>query len=143
MSRTDRMLEYDGIVRTALTEAGARRDLCLANIGKHWVITNRLWEPGASGHAANYGWPTGPTSDSLLMQPVEIGHDLRWVDYSQTVQLMGRVMLVDDQPMQTADVMMSDDLYGLVSTDTIRALRGGMRVTLPEGKLRSWRMPDV
>lgn len=127
MSRVDRMREYDGIVRRALGAVGATSDARLANLGKHWVMTKLLLEPVHAGRAANYGWHKGPTSAAGVLQPLETGHDLVWVDYSQMVQLMGQVMTVDGESMRTADVMMSTELFGLVSSDPIVTGSGGSR----------------
>lgn len=143
MSSTRRMLDYHTIVESALQAANAKPDDLLANTGKHWVITNRLWEPGRAGKAANYGWHVGDSGEGVLDQPVELGHGFAlWVDYSQLVQLMGAVMIVDGAPARTADVMMDPELYGLVSSDFIRSSGGaGHPVTIKEGVLRGFRYP--
>ena len=142
MSSTRRMIDYQNIVQGALEVAGAKASDLVANSGKHWVVTNRLWEPGRAGKAANYGWYSGPTSQGGLAQPVELGHGFAlWVDYSQLVQLMGATMIVDGALARTADVMMDPELHGLVSSDFIRSSGGGQTVKLAEGVMRGFRYP--
>jgi hypothetical protein len=141
MGQTSRVLEYHALVQRGLDAAGAQAGHLLANMGKHWVITNRLWEPGRKGFAANYGWHRGPTSADALWQPVEVGHGFAiWVDYSQLLQLVGPVMIVDGETMSTVDVMQSPDLYGLVSSEKVRCPNG---VTKAEGPLRGVRHPSA
>lgn len=107
MSLTRRMLEQSAQVDKAISDqhATGKKGL-VADVGKDWVNTKRLFEPYQASsqcepgpeRAANYGWHlTTPwifRSESLpevnVFQPVGLCHTIGHVDYSQVVRLVRR-----------------------------------------------------
>jgi hypothetical protein len=127
MASTARMLQHHHSVeakragRAGLTE----------NVGKHWVLTNRL--AGAGNRAANYGWfdASAPRASGAhrVWQTLGLAHDADHVDYSQVVRLVRRRCLVDGDERDLLDVMCDPDLAPLASSE------GPLRV------VRVWGVP--
>ena len=70
-------------------EANYPRVVC--NVGKHWVLTNRIF--GKTGTAANYGWydttaPYRSASGYKMWQTLGTRHNDQHTDYSQVLQLV-------------------------------------------------------
>ena len=118
MANTDRMVRHSREVDAK------RRGRCglIANVGKHWVLSNRL--QGRPGTAANYGWFR---ADGSPIQTLGIQHNIQHVDYSQVIRLVRRDMIVDGRVRDIQEVGADPDLAGLVSS---------------EGVLRVWRVAD-
>ncbi len=122
MANTSRMLEHHRRVE----ERVAGRTGLIENVGKHWVLTNRL--AGRRDRAANYGWfdPGAAHRHGRhpLWQPLGLAHDLDHVDYSQVVRLVRRRCTVDDAERDLFEVMTDPALAGLVSSEgPLRVLR--------------------
>jgi lysozyme family protein len=116
MSYTSRMVRHH---REIEVHRAGRAGL-VRNVGKEWVLTNRL--VGQPKQAANYGWftPAGPSTLGSGLQGwqlLSIKHVRSHVDYSQTLCLVKRTMLVDGVERDLADVLRSPDLWGLVSDE--------------------------
>jgi len=113
MGHTSRMLQHHGRVE----EGRAGRPGLVENVGKHWVLTNRL--AGRPDLAANYGWydPRAPHSSGKhrLWQPLGLAHNLDHVDYSQVVRLVQRECLIDGEARDLTEVMTDPELAPLVS----------------------------
>lgn len=121
MSNTRRMVQHSREVdeqKRAFGEAG----LC-ADPGKDWVLTNKLlWVPG---RAANYGWHdpgsrhTTSVRGQRVWQPLfeTRPHDLKHVDYSQTVRLMRRTMVLDGAEVPVDRVLSDPGLFRLLSSE--------------------------
>ncbi|WP_438021877.1 hypothetical protein [Sorangium sp. So ce233] len=122
MANTSRMLEHHRRVE----ERVAGRAGLIENVGKHWVLTNRL--AGSRDRAANYGWYDPKAAhrhgQHTLWQPPGLAHDLDHVDYSQVVRLVRRRCTVDDAERDILEVMTDPALAGLVSSEgPLRVLR--------------------
>ncbi|WP_437774294.1 hypothetical protein [Sorangium sp. So ce1097] len=122
MASTSRMLEHHRRVE----ERVAGRAGLIENVGKHWVLTNRL--AGRRDRAANYGWYDPKAAhrygQHALWQPLGLAHDMDHVDYSQVVRLVRRQCTVDDAERDLLDVMTDPALAGLVSSEgPLRVLR--------------------
>jgi hypothetical protein len=131
MARTDRLVEYSALIEGRVE--GAPR--LVANEGKHWVVTSRLFPPphgagvdkpegqrGSCHNAANFGWHTrGATSRSPgglpVVQSIGLAHDRHHVDYSQLLTLMGDTALVDGEPHKLAQLAADPELYPLVTDE--------------------------
>lgn len=126
MAHTSRMLQHHRAVEAKV----AGRTGLIENVGKHWVITERLTEE--QDRAANYGWydHAAPTLRGAhrIWQNVGLAHNLEHVDYSQVLRLVRRTCEVDGEEMDITDVLADPDLAGLVSD---------------EGPLSFWRIPGV
>lgn len=105
MSHTSRMLQQSQLVDKMIAEAqlDGRQGL-IADVGKDWITTNKLWQPYDPGtkcepghpRAVNYGWhlkpdwmfksPANPTMN--VLQPVGLCHTIGHTDYSQVVRLI-------------------------------------------------------
>ncbi len=123
-SSTARMLDYHECVEKKV----AGRAGLVENVGKHWVITNKLLS--SPGKAANYGFfsagaPHVTASGIRAWQPLGLAHNGAHVDYSQVLRLVGEKVLVDGKTMLFKDVATDPALCGLVSSEGIlRTLRG-------------------
>lgn len=107
MSHTSRMLQQSDLVDRMIAEAQLEKGQGLiADVGKDWITTNKLWQPYDPGErcepghprAVNYGWhmdpklkwmyhsPVDPNVGTL--QPVGLCHTIGHTDYSQVVRLI-------------------------------------------------------
>lgn len=129
MANTSRMLAHHRRVE----ERVAGRTGLIENVGKHWVLTNRL--AGSRDRAANYGWYDPGAAHRhgrhTLWQPLGLAHDLDHVDYSQVVRLVRQRCTVDGAERDLLEVMTDPALAGLVSSEgPLRVLR---QPGVPEG----------
>lgn len=115
MACTSRMLEHHRCVEARV----AGRAGLIENVGKHWVLTNRL--AGRPDRAANYGWydPKAPHRHGrhALWQPLGLAHDPDHVDYSQVVRLVQRRCVVNGAERDLVEVMTDPALAALVSSE--------------------------
>jgi hypothetical protein len=91
---------------------GKVRGLLTAGIKKDVVWTNRLREKPHK--VALYGWHH---PDGRPIQPLYVGHQDRYVDYSHGLRLLHAEMLVEGRPAQVADVLRDPNLCGLLSEE--------------------------
>jgi len=123
-SATSRMRDYHQSVEKKV----AARSGLIENVGKHWVVTNKLLT--SPGKAANYGFfsasaPNVSASGIRMWQTLGLAHNGSHVDYSQVVRLIGEKLIVDGQSMLFKDVATNPALAGLVSSEgVLRTLRG-------------------
>jgi hypothetical protein len=95
----------------------------IINFGKTWNLGTQLGPPHPQGGwlSLNYGWylDTAPYVGSNfgyhLWQQLSSGHNDAHVDYSQVFWAVHPMMIVDGQPMPTADVLRSAELAGMIS----------------------------
>lgn len=92
----------------------------VATVGKSWVD---LAKPTGS-KAVNYGWHGGPIARSnavtpglKVIQPVSTFHNRSHADYSQTLRLVDRVVLVDDVERDLETVLRDPDLGKSIAHD--------------------------
>jgi len=111
MAFTSRMVQH----HRKIEEKRAGRPGLVSNVGKDWVLTNRL--AGNPNHAANYGWFDTGAPNKKLWQTLGLAHDRWHVDYSQTVRLVNRTLTVDGTVVQLDDVLRSGELAALVSDE--------------------------
>lgn len=109
MAHTHRMVRHSREVDDKL------RGRCglVANVGKHWVLTNALRGRHPT-RAANYGWFK---PDGSVWQNVGLAHSQHHVDYSQVVRLVQREVYVDGLAVDIEYVGRSESLWGLVSNE--------------------------
>lgn len=121
MGSSARMIEHSKCVDTRI----AGRKGLIVNVGKHWVLTNRISEK--KNVAANYGWFM---KGRRPIQTLGMRHDTAHTDYSQVLRLVKPMIKVDGREIDIRRVGRSPDLWGLVSD---------------EGPLLVWRAsrPDV
>lgn len=123
MSTTRWMVKHSARVDALV----AGRPGLASNVGKVWVLTNRL--VGRPDRSANYGWhsPNGPyvmCDGTKGWQPLGLAHDTNHTDYSQIIRLVRRDVIVDGEAMDIDDVLRSPVLCGLVSHEgPLRILR--------------------
>jgi hypothetical protein len=120
MADTARMLAHSASVERLIQG----RPGLVENVGKNWVLTNKL--VGHPGRAANYGWfdtsapySSGPNGHGKhrLWQPLGLAHDLNHVDYSQTVRLVHPRCLLDGRVAAIANVLRDARLASLLSDE--------------------------
>ncbi|EYF01390.1 hypothetical protein [Chondromyces apiculatus] len=126
MGYTSRMIQH----HTKVEAAYAGRQGLIENVGKHWVLTNRL--AGTRNVSANYGWydEAAPRKFGAhkMWQTLGLAHNLDHVDYSQVMRLVQRCCLVNGEERDLTEVMVDRTLAPLVSS---------------EGPLRFTRLPGV
>ena len=120
MSLTYRMEEYSHLIDNA---RGSQCGL-IDTVGKDWVNTNRL--VGRPDRSANYGWHSSSAlyqaatpEGGKVWQPVGLAHNLAHADYSQSVRLIKRTMVVDGSEMDIEDVARDPELCWLVSSEGV------------------------
>ncbi len=84
----------------------------VAGIKKDVVVTNRLAEKPK--RVAIYGWHK---LDGVPIQPLNVSHVNRYVDYSHGVRLMKRAVVVDGKPRDVRPVLYDAALCALVSDE--------------------------
>jgi len=121
----DRMGDWSEIVAHSqrVDAAIAGRTGLVANVGKHWVISDAIAGRYVAGlpAAANYGWhkPGGG-----MWQTLGTAHNLAHADYSQTCVLVRRICRVDGEPRDLRYVLQDQALAALASvTGPMRVLR--------------------
>lgn len=121
MASTARMIEHSKCVDQRI----AGRKGLVVNVGKHWVLTNRISDK--RNLAANYGWFM---KGRRPIQTVGTRHDTAHTDYSQVLRLVRPVIRVDGREVDIRRVGRSPDLWGLVSDEgpllVWRASRSGV-----------------
>lgn len=108
----------------ALPEYDPSLNQLVDTVGKYWVLCNKV----KNDRAATYGWHfvgssymgiTGFPCESKMpyrcIQNATVGHDDWHVDYSQTVRLACKDVLVNDQPMNLLDLWKNPEMCYLVS----------------------------
>jgi hypothetical protein len=108
MASTARMIEHSKCVDQRI----AGRKGLIVNVGKHWVLTNRISEK--RNLAANYGWFM---KGRRPIQTVGTRHDTAHTDYSQVLRLVKPSMRVDGREVDIRQVGRSPELWGLVSDE--------------------------
>lgn len=108
----------------ALAEYDPNANQLVDTVGKYWVLCNKV----KNDRAATYGWHfvgssymgiTGFPCESKMpyrcIQNATVGHDDGHVDYSQTIRLACKSVLVNDIQMNLLDLWKNPDLCYLVS----------------------------
>jgi hypothetical protein len=83
-----------------------------AGIKKDIVICRELADN--PGHVAIYGWQT---PDKKPIQPLYLGHNAAWTDYSHGVRLVSDTMMVNGEYHSVTDVLREPTLCGLLSNE--------------------------
>lgn len=101
-------------------EAIAGRGGLVANVGKDWILSDRLL--GARAHtgeqaACNIGWYK---PDGSRWQNPGFAHSLTYFDRSQTCRLVARVCQVDGEPRDIRDVLRDPVLAMLVASGQMK-----------------------
>lgn len=135
-STTAAMKEHSARLDAQLAKLGQPKGL-KATVGKDWVIDPDCWtKKKVAQQAVNYGWHfrpgnsyqgiTGNITASLIKDPETkqyvhmiqsrgFHHDIKHVDYSQTLRLVAKLCVVDGQETSVADVLRDPLLAKLVS----------------------------
>lgn len=92
--------------------AGAPVGAFMGGIKKDVVITAQLATNPLK--VAIYGWHQ---LNGSPIQPLYLGHEITYMDYSHGIRLVKQVMLVDGQPMLVTDVLAHPTLNALISDE--------------------------
>jgi hypothetical protein len=128
MGHLSRMIEQSALVDELIAQHGGSAGQLVADVGKDWVITRRLWN--SPSRAANYGWLTGAGQSAAatsvggwVIQGIGLAHGLQHVDYSQTLRLIYREVEICDQSSCWAediyDVIKDPELAPLISHEGV------------------------
>jgi len=91
---------------------GQQAGLLVAGIKKDLVLTRRLKE--RPHRVAIYGWHR---PDGQPIQPLYVGHQDTYVDYSHGIRLLAGRMIVDGRTLHVSDVLKDPRLCTLVSNE--------------------------
>lgn len=123
MAFTGRMIEHHEAIEEKLDREPIRHGL-IDNVGKIWAITRKVL--GKVGLAANYGWYVDSGAlraanswAGRVHQSVGHAHNTEHVDYSQTIRLMKRTMILDGEEIDVADCARNPELASLVSHEGV------------------------
>lgn len=119
---TDAMIAHSADVDREAQAKGASAPPPIANVGKTWVLSSRLFTPGAldKNRAANYGWIGGPLASDTsvtglpIIQSVGTHHTAGapgtagHTDYSQLALFAHRSATYNEAPVDLADVITGD-----------------------------------
>jgi hypothetical protein len=83
----------------------------IAGIKKDLVISGKISRDKRPGRVAIYGWHK---PDGQPIQPLYTGHIFWWVDYSQGVRLVYRLIRVDGKWMDYTEVLKNPVLSRLI-----------------------------
>jgi len=86
----------------------------IAGIKKDIVISNKL--KSKPNHVAIYGWHK---LDGKAIQPLSTIHINTYVDYSHSVRLVSKKIVVDGKEMSISDVLSNTELCGLISDEGV------------------------
>jgi len=136
IASTARMIEHSKCVDQRI----AGRKGLIVNVGKHWVLTNRI--TAKKYLAANYGWFQ---KGHRPIQEVGTRHDTAHTDYSQVLRLMKPTIRVDGREVDIRRVGRSPDLWGLVSDEgpllVWRAIRSAVAPTQDDSAVLTAPLP--
>jgi hypothetical protein len=125
MDSPERMLDYHRAIDSALANAHGDGSWnpggIVGNVGKHWVLTNKLL---GSNRVRNYGWYVErgwhvSASGRRMIQTLGGAHNGRHVDYSQQVQLVKNEIMIDGQMRDFAEVARDPELCWLISSEGV------------------------
>jgi len=111
-------------------KALTREPFVICNVGKHWVLSNRLTsKPNA---AANYGWysksaPYLSASGMRMWQTLGTAHNTSHTDYSQVFQPVRNVVELDGVVLPLAEVLAHPEFWVALSDE------GPLKVTRVPG----------
>lgn len=122
--------DYSAMLLHSSRVGPVSRKLLIANIGKHWVLSNSI----TTSRVVNYGWyasdaPYVSPSGLRMWQTPGTKHGPTHVDYSQVLRAVLGTMEVDGVPMSLREVASSPELASLVMGR--------------EGPLRIFRIPGT
>lgn len=120
MDQPSRMLDYHREVDRRIARHTALRGRLVANIGKHWVLSNKATQK----RAANYGWYVdagGSVSASgrRMIQTLGTAHNGRHSDYSQVLRLVKDELSAHGQSMPLGEALLDPELCPLVSSEGV------------------------
>ncbi len=113
-----------------VVKALAKPPFVICNVGKHWVLSNRLTsKPNA---AANYGWysksaPYLSASGMRMWQTLGTAHNTSHTDYSQIFQPVRNVVELDGVVLPLAEVLAHPEFWVALSDE------GPLKVTRVPG----------
>jgi hypothetical protein len=94
--------------------AGASLGDLVGGIKKDVVISAQLAD--RPGKVAIYGWHQ---LNGQPIQPLYLGHEITYVDYSHGIRLVRQIMLIDGEPRCIQDVLKDPQLCQLVSDEGV------------------------
>lgn len=117
MALTQTMMKHSALVEK---ERAGRTGL-VRDSGKIWALTNKL--VGRPERSSNFGWHGGPLAQSkspggaAVIEPLDLAHGAGHTDYSQIVQLVAPLAIVDGKQMPLDDLLRHPTLSRAVSDE--------------------------
>jgi hypothetical protein len=108
--------DHQVLVEAQMNSTGATRGVLTAGQKKDIVISPRLYDPATPKRVAIYGWHR---KIGVPIQPLYLGHQETYADYSHGVRLVSRQVTVDGQEMDIADVLKNPALAPLLHDETV------------------------
>lgn len=112
MMSTDRIVQHNARIETSIKKLNLDATKLMGGHKKDVVLTKQLAAKPKS--VAIFGWhqPNGKP-----IQPVYLGHENTYADYSHGIRMVSRECLLDDQPADLASVLTDANLCGVVSNE--------------------------
>jgi peptidoglycan hydrolase-like protein with peptidoglycan-binding domain len=122
MANTSRMLRHS---REVDDKIGGRSGLVAGNVGKHWVLHERLegLVVGGAQGAANFGWFQAKVRPYAPVQTLGFRHNLAHVDYSQVCWLVRKDVLLNGTRTTLEAVLTHPTLHRLASSTRLSFTR--------------------
>ena len=112
MMSTDRIVAHNARVEATITKLNVDATKLMGGHKKDVVLTKQLVTKPKS--VAIFGWyqPNGKP-----IQPLYLGHENTYADYSHGIRMVSKECLLDDQPDDLGRILMDVNLCGAVSSE--------------------------
>lgn len=112
MMSTDRIVQHNARVEATIQKLGIDATKLMSGHKKDVVLSKQLAVKTKS--VAIFGWyqPNGKP-----IQPLYLGHENTYADYSHGIRMVSRECLLDDQPADLGSILMDANLAGGVSSE--------------------------
>jgi len=119
MQSTERFIAYEERVKKQFATLNVDQSKLTVGHKKDVVITNRL--ALSPDRVALYGWHQ---TNGHIIQPLYLGHDFHYSDYSHGIRLISKECFVDDQPDSIERILQDPSMCQVLSSEGVmRVLR--------------------
>jgi hypothetical protein len=112
MMSTERIVAHNARVEATIKKLAVDATKLMGGHKKDVVLTKQLAAKPKS--VAIFGWHQ---ANGKPIQPVYLGHENTYADYSHGIRMVSRECLLDDQPDDLGRVLMDANLCGVVSSE--------------------------
>lgn len=112
MMSTDRIVAHNARIEATIKKVGVDATKLIGGHKKDVVLTTKLAKQPKQ--VAIFGWHQ---ANGKPIQPLYLGHENTYADYSHGIRLISRDCLLDDQPDDLARIMQDSNLAQAVSSE--------------------------